>query len=71
MEAPSIKSVNQIQIVRKELKNKGFLDDDKPIILLGDYWNELVELVAMDDPDCKRHLLFADEPKDVVGLLKK
>ena len=54
-----------------ELKNKGFLDDDKPIILLGDYWNGLIELMAIDDADSKRHLLFADSPKDVVRLLKK
>jgi predicted Rossmann-fold nucleotide-binding protein len=53
-----------------ELKNKGFLSGDKPIILLGKYWGRLAELVAGDDPDSQRHLLFADEPKDVVELLK-
>ena len=53
-----------------ELKNKGFLSGDKPIILLGKYWGRLAELIAGDDPDSGRYLLFADEPKDVVKLLK-
>jgi uncharacterized protein (TIGR00725 family) len=53
-----------------ELKNKGFLGEDKPIILLGEYWVGLVELVAADDADGRRHLLFADVPKKVVELLK-
>jgi hypothetical protein len=38
---------------------------------LGDYWNGLVGIVAIDDADSRRHLLFADTPKDVVKLLKK
>jgi uncharacterized protein (TIGR00725 family) len=54
-----------------ELKNKGFFTAQKPIILLGEYWRGLVELIATDDPVCQRHLSFADEPKDVVKLLKK
>lgn len=54
-----------------ELKNKGFLNGWKPIIILGEYWKPLVELVAADDLDAQRHLLIADEPKDVVRLLKK
>jgi uncharacterized protein (TIGR00725 family) len=54
-----------------ELKNKGFLSEDRPIILLGEYWRRLVELVAIDDADSRRHLLLADEPKDVVRLLLK
>jgi uncharacterized protein (TIGR00725 family) len=54
-----------------ELKNKGFLDSSKPIILLGEYWKPLVEAVAKDDPGCCEHLLLANEPKDVVRLLKK
>jgi uncharacterized protein (TIGR00730 family) len=54
-----------------ELKNKGFLDGSKPIILLGGHWKPLIELVAMDDRDAQRHLLIAVEPKDVVRLLKR
>ena len=54
-----------------ELKNKGFLDGSKPIILLGEYWKPLIEVVMADDLGCQEHLLLADEPKDVVRLLKK
>lgn len=54
-----------------ELKNKGFLDGPKPVIILGEYWEPLVEVVVKDDPGCRKHLLTADEPKDVVRLLKK
>lgn len=53
-----------------ELKNKGFLGEDKPIILVGEYWGRLMELVAADDADSRRHLLFADGPKEVVEILK-
>ncbi len=53
-----------------ELKNKGFLGEDKPIILMGDYWGRLVELVAGDDEGSVRHLLRAANPREVVELLK-
>ncbi len=53
-----------------ELKNKGFLGEDKPIILLGEYWQGLAELVAADDAGSRRHLLFASGPEEVVEILK-
>jgi predicted Rossmann-fold nucleotide-binding protein len=53
-----------------ELKNKGFLKTDKPIILLGEYWKPLVELVASDDPDSSRYVKHADEPQQVIELIK-
>jgi len=52
-----------------ELKNKGFIKTDKPIILLGSFWKLLVDLLAIDDPDCSRHVKFAYEPKQAVGLI--
>ncbi len=52
-----------------ELKNKGFLKTDKPIILLGSFWKPLVELLNTDDPDCSRYVKFADEPKQAVKLI--
>lgn len=54
-----------------ELKNKGFLDAGKPIILVGDFWKPLIDLVARDDPDCKRYIRLADNPQQAVILLKK
>ena len=52
-----------------ELKNKGFLKTDKPIILLGGFWKPLVDLVASDDPDSSRYVKQADEPEQAVKLI--
>lgn len=54
-----------------EMKNKGFLDGSKPVIILGEHWKPLIEVVAKDEPDCREYLLKADEPKDVLRLLRK
>jgi hypothetical protein len=50
-----------------ELKNKGFLKQGKPIILVGKFWKPLLDLVATDDPDSSRYIHIAagpDEAKD-------
>lgn len=52
-----------------ELKNKGFLQTNKPIILIGSFWKPLVELVAADDPDSRRYIQQADEPQQAVKLI--
>jgi uncharacterized protein (TIGR00730 family) len=52
-----------------ELKNKGFLKADKPIILLGGFWKPLVELIATDDADSTRYVKLADEPKQAVKMI--
>ena len=52
-----------------ELKNKGFLKADKPIILLGGFWKPLVELIATDDADSSRYVMLADEPKQAVEMI--
>ena len=52
-----------------ELKNKGFLAVDKPVILVGEFWKPLVDLVAMDDPGSGRYVKFADGPGQIVELL--
>jgi uncharacterized protein (TIGR00730 family) len=52
-----------------ELKNKGFMDERKPIILVGDYWKSLVDLVATDDGDsaaCVCHAADATEVRDIM-----
>jgi uncharacterized protein (TIGR00730 family) len=54
-----------------ELKNKGFIDADKPIILVGGFWKPLVDLIAADDPDSSRYIRQADGPKQVVELIRK
>ena len=54
-----------------ELKNKGFLRADKPIILLGAFWKPLVDLVAADDPDSSAYVQLADDPAQAVMLVEK
>jgi len=54
-----------------ELKNKGFLDRGKPLVLAGDFWRPLVDLMARDDPGCTRHLAFAEGAEQVADLLRK
>jgi len=54
-----------------ELKNKGFLDRAKPILLAGEFWRPLIELVAQDDPSVTGHVVVADGPQQVVDGLKK
>ncbi len=49
-----------------ELKNKGFPQADKPIILVGGFWLPLLDLIASDDPDSSRHIKQVDEPEQVV-----
>jgi len=53
-----------------ELKNKGFLKTEKPIILLGGFFKPLVELIATDDADSSNYVKLADEPKQAVEIIK-
>ena len=52
-----------------ELRNKSFLNADKSIIIVGNFWNVLLELIAKDDADSIWHVRQADAPADVVGIL--
>ena len=52
-----------------ELKNKGFLETRKPIILVGGYWKPLVDLVATDDHDSSNCLTIADGPEQAAKLI--
>ncbi len=54
-----------------ELKNKGFLNTGKPIILAGDFWRPLVDLIAQDDPACVKAVAFAQTAEDVARLVKE
>ncbi|MCX5646972.1 MAG: LOG family protein [Phycisphaerae bacterium] len=54
-----------------ELKNKGFLDGAKPIVLAGGFWRPLVDLMANDDPACPKQVAFAESPEQVADLLRK
>ncbi|MHC4581757.1 MAG: LOG family protein [Planctomycetota bacterium] len=52
-----------------ELRNKGFLKSDKPIILVGEFWKPLVELVGIDDPESSRYVQMADDPQQAVEMI--
>ncbi|NLH42497.1 MAG: LOG family protein [Planctomycetes bacterium] len=54
-----------------ELKNKGFFETGKPIVLAGDFWRPLVDLMARDDPACVKAVAFAETPQDVAGLIRE
>lgn len=53
-----------------ELKNKGFIEADKPIILVGGFWRPLVDLIAAGDPESGRHVRQADGPEQVIEQIK-
>ena len=52
-----------------ELKNKGFLEEDKPIILVGGFWKPLADLIAAYDPDSRRYIHTAAGPEEVKDIL--
>jgi len=52
-----------------ELKNKGFLEKDKPIILVGDFWEPLLKLIESQDGKSVGHVKVAKDPKEAVDLL--
>lgn len=54
-----------------ELKNKHFISDSKPVILLGRFWQPVVKLIAVDDPDSTECVSFADTVSQAVEMLKK
>ena len=54
-----------------ELKNKGFQDADKPIILVGGFWQPLLDAIASDDPDSGGHIKLADKPGQILELITK
>ena len=53
-----------------EFKNKGFAGSQKPIILVGEFWKPLVDLMDNDDPGSSRHVKFADGAEELCLILK-
>ena len=44
-----------------ELSNKGFAEAEKPIIMMGEFWRPLVELIKADDKAAAQKLLFVPD----------
>lgn len=54
-----------------ELTNKGFINPAKPIILMGDFWRPLVELMAKDDAASRKCVRLAGGAEEAVKILKE
>jgi uncharacterized protein (TIGR00725 family) len=54
-----------------ELKNKKFFDRAKPIVLLGDFWGPVVDLVCRDDPRGAEHVVCVRTPAEAVERIKE
>ncbi|MHC4516985.1 MAG: LOG family protein [Planctomycetota bacterium] len=54
-----------------ELKNKRFLDQARAIVLLGGFWQPLVDLIARDDPRSTGRIALAQKPSEAVEHIKK
>lgn len=52
-----------------ELKNKGFLKPDKLIIIVGEFWKPLVDLIEIEDPESSRYVELADGPRRAVEMI--
>jgi uncharacterized protein (TIGR00730 family) len=53
-----------------ELKNKGFINKNIPVILIGGFWQPLVDLMKAEDPECIQHIQIVEEPERVLEILK-
>jgi len=52
-----------------ELKNKSFLNSEKPVIIIGGFWGPLLELIAGQDIAAARHISHLDSPCEAVEML--
>ena len=53
-----------------ELKNKGFLEAHRPIVLVGSFWKPVADLMAAEDPKCRKSIETADNPEQVVEIVR-
>jgi predicted Rossmann-fold nucleotide-binding protein len=54
-----------------EHKNKGFAGVDKPILLLGDFWTPLVEMMSAQDARCCACVQIVNDVDSALGVLKE
>ncbi|HPC65655.1 MAG TPA: LOG family protein [Anaerohalosphaeraceae bacterium] len=54
-----------------ENANKGFVNPPKPIILIGDFWKPLVEMMAKDDPRSSSYISLAETAQTAIQILKE
>lgn len=54
-----------------EHKNKGFSGADKPIVLIGEFWRPLVEMMSEQDGRCRACVELVNDADEAVGVLRK
>ena len=54
-----------------ELKNKGFLAEQKPIILVSGFWQPLIDSIVTDDAESGRYIQHAEGPEQVRDILTR
>jgi hypothetical protein len=52
-----------------ELKNKNFINAEKPVIIIGNFWCPLLELIATDDPEAVRYVQQVQTPAEAMRFL--
>ena len=52
-----------------ELENKGFLKENRPIILVGEFWKPLVDLIRTLEPGSSSLIQLADGPERIKEIL--
>jgi uncharacterized protein (TIGR00725 family) len=53
-----------------ERKNKGFIGDERPILLIGSFWEPLTTMLAEADPRCLRCVERVADSAEAVDRLK-
>ncbi|MHC5060907.1 MAG: LOG family protein [Planctomycetota bacterium] len=53
-----------------EFKNKGFLDAGKPIIIVGRFWEPLIELISRSDAGSVGYIEVVSGARQVVEILR-
>jgi uncharacterized protein (TIGR00730 family) len=54
-----------------EFKNKHFLNESKPIIILGGFWKPLVEMITNIDSESADHVTVVQTAEEVIEILNK
>ena len=53
-----------------EHKNKGFANSDKPIILVGAFWEPLAAMMAAADPGSTEHIICVETAEEAIEQMK-
>lgn len=54
-----------------ELKNKGFFENPKPVIIIGGFWQGLLETIKTQDVESTRHIDVAGNVEDAIEIISK